>query len=217
MAIPLPLEPVHGIAAGAFSAWLSQARESLRGNGGMEVACGDCVGCCTSSYSVQLRPEDHRALARIPVELLFNPPGFPSGHMTMASLPNGACPMLDAGKCSIYDVRPQTCLDYDCRIFAAAGIEAGAGKTVINQRVREWRFDYPTDEDRLAHEAVRSAAAFIKERSDSFPGRVPSAPMGVAVLAIKAYEVFLDANVAAKSDREIARAIVDDSRKFDLG
>jgi Fe-S-cluster containining protein len=217
MANPLTSEPVHAIAAGPFCSWLSQVRESLRGNGGMEVACGDCVGCCTSSYSVQLRPEDQRALARIPVELLFSPPGFPRGHMTMTPLPNGACPMLDAGKCSIYDVRPQTCLDYDCRIFAAAGLEAGAGKTVINRRVREWRFAYPTDDDRRAHAAVRSAAAFIRQRADSFPGRVPTAPMGIAVLAIKAYQVFLDPSLAAKSDQEIAHAVVDAHRAFDLG
>jgi hypothetical protein len=37
------------------------------------------------------------------------------------------------------------------------------------------------------------------------------------VLAIKAYKVFLDPKVATQSDQEIARAIVDDSRRFDLG
>lgn len=217
MAIPLPEEPLNHVAAGAFGSWLAQARESLRGNGGMEVPCGDCVGCCTSGYSVQLRPEDQRALARIPVKLLVSPAGFPEGHMTLPSLANGACPMLEAGKCTVYDVRPQTCLDYDCRIFAAAGIEAGEGKAVINRRVREWRFSYPDDADQRAHEAVRSAARFIRERSNSFPGRVPTAPMGVAVLAIKAYAVFLDPHVATKHDCELADAIVAASRAFDQG
>ncbi len=110
---------------------------------------------------MQLRPEDKPALAVIPAELLINAPGFQPGHKTMAALPNGHCPMLQEGRCSIYRHRPQTCLDYDCRIFAAAGIDAGgADKTVINQRVRAWRFTYPTQEDELAHRAVRAAASF---------------------------------------------------------
>lgn len=123
--------------------------------------------------------------------------------------------MLAAGKCTVYDVRPQTCLDYDCRIFAAAGIEAGEGKTVINRRVRGWRFSYASDADKRAHEAVRSAAVFIRERSSSFAGRVPTAPMGIAVLAIKAYAIFLDPDVASKNDRDLAKAIGAASRAFD--
>jgi hypothetical protein len=123
--------------------------------------------------------------------------------------------MLAAGKCTIYRERPQTCLDYDCRIFAAAGIDAGgADKAVINRRVRAWRFTYPTAADRLAHNAVQSAAAFIQERRASFPSRVPTAPMGIAVLAIKVYTVFLDAGIETLGDLEIARAIVKTDRAF---
>ena len=51
--------------------------------------------------------------------------------------------MLSCGNCTIYAQRPQTCLDYDCRVFAAAGIDAGgADKAVINRRVHEWRFRF---------------------------------------------------------------------------
>lgn len=124
--------------------------------------------------------------------------------------------MLDAGKCSIYRNRPQTCLDYDCRIFAAAGIDAGGeDKAVINKRVREWRFTYPTQSDRREHEAVRSAASFIRERSDSFAVRVPTAPMGIAVFAIKAYTVFLDRSPETRSATEVAAAIMAAVRTFD--
>ncbi len=107
--------------------------------------------------------------------------------------------MLDDGKCSIYSVRPQTCLDYDCRIFAAAGIDAGEGKVVINKRVHEWRFSYPERTDELEHAAVRAAAAFIRDKRDSFTVRVPAGPMGIAVFAIKGYEVFLDREIGAKT------------------
>lgn len=144
--------------------------------------------------------------------------GLPPGHTMMGYLPDGTCPMLKAGNCSIYLQRPQTCRDYDCRIFAAAGIEAGAGKNVINQRVREWRFSYPSEQDRRQHSAVLAAASFIRKKRSSFPGeRAPTAPTGIAVLAIKVYSVFLDADVQAKSDAEIATAIIDASRKFDAG
>ena len=112
----------NSVAAGPFGSWLAQFRASLRGNQGSEVPCGDCTGCCISGYSIQLRPQDERALARIPAELLVQAPGFPRGHLTMAPRPDGTCQMLNAGKCSIYEDRPQTCLDYDCRIFTAAGV-----------------------------------------------------------------------------------------------
>ena len=121
--------------------------------------------------------------------------------------------MLHAGRCTIYHVRPQTCLDYDCRIFAAAGIDAG--KPVIDKRVREWRFSYPSEMDRLKHEAVQAAASFIRHRRDSFSVRVPTAPMGVAVFAIKAYAVLLDPDVKAKAPEDVARAMTDAIRMFD--
>ena len=213
---PLSAKPENEVAAGPFRDWLAQARSSLRGSGGVEVPCGNCTGCCTSSYSVQLRPEDQRALVKIPAQFLVSAPGFHRAQMTMRALPDGTCPMLDGGRCSIYRERPQTCLDYDCRIFAAAGIDAGgADKAVINRRVHEWRFTYPTEADRLAHSAVRAAATFIRERQTSFRSRIPTAPMGVAVLAIKAFAVFLDPLLQMKSDLEIANAIIDASREFD--
>jgi hypothetical protein len=206
------------VAAGPFSAWLQKMRRSLLGNEGMDVPCGDCVGCCVSGYSVQLRPEDHRAAARIPATFVVSAPGFAKGHLTVRPLSNGLCPMLEESKCSIYADRPQTCLDYDCRIFAAAGIDAGGDdKPVINKRVREWRFSYPEQTDLREHEAVRAAAAFIRDRRDSFHVRVPAGPMGIAVFAIKAYSVFLDPQLAAKSDEVVACAIIAAVRAFDAG
>jgi hypothetical protein len=201
------------VAAGPFGDWLRRMRRSLQGDEGMDVPCGDCVGCCVSGYSVQLRPEDAAARAQIPAELLVSPPGFPAGHLTVPPKPDGLCPMLHAGRCTIYHVRPQTCLDYDCRIFAAAGIDAG--KPIIDKRVREWRFSYPTESDRLEHEAVRAAASFIREHRDSFNVRVPTAAMGIAVFAIKAYEVFLNQTTEARSHKDIARAIFNAIRMFD--
>jgi len=204
------------VEAGPFGDWLAKFRASLRGTQGSEVPCGDCTGCCISGYSIQLRPQDERALARIPAELLVQAPGFPRGHLTMPPRPDGVCQMLDAGKCTIYADRPQTCLDYDCRIFTAAGLEAG--KAVIDRRVRQWRFTYPTRADREAHDAVLAAAAFIRNKRESFPAnRAPTAPTGIAVLAIKVYGVFLEPGAVSRSDTDIATAMVEASRTFDAG
>jgi hypothetical protein len=210
-------ESVRSIAAGAFAAWLHQARESLRSDVGSDVPCGDCVGCCVSSYFIPIRPRDSAAFAHIPAEYLVTAPGQPVGHRMLGYLEDGKCPMLSAGKCSIYAHRPQTCRDYDCRIFAAAGIDAGGpDKSVINDRVRAWRFSYPTDEDLRLHEAVKAAATFIREHRADFPGgRAPTAPTGIAVLAIKTYAVFLDPNVGNRSPENVAMSIIKASGEFD--
>lgn len=205
------------VAAGYFGEWLQQARSALQGHGGTQVPCGECTGCCTSGYSIQLRPEDGEARKRIPANLLVTAPGFSSGSKTMPALADGLCPMLQAGKCSIYAHRPQTCLDYDCRIFAAAGIDAGGpDKAVINKRVREWDFFYESESARQMHRAVQQAADFIREKRDRFPGgRVPTAPTGVAVLALKTYTVFMDAGTEDRSDGQVAADIVAAGRAFD--
>lgn len=206
------------VPAGAFGAWLARFRESLRSDIGTDVPCGDCVGCCVSSYFIPVRPKDTAALDAIPAKWLVGAPNQP-GHFMMGYREDGACPMLNAGKCSIYEHRPQTCRDYDCRVFAAAGIDAGGpDKHVINKRVREWRFTYESDADRAAHRAVQAAAAFIRDKRDCFPAsRAPTSPSGIAVLAAKTYAVFLRDDIEAKSDTEIALEIIKASGEFDAG
>jgi Fe-S-cluster containining protein len=212
---PLADNPDQIIAAGPFGQWLRQARAALRGNGGMEVPCGECVGCCTSGYSILLRPHD-AALDVVPVKFLSSAPGMAYPHAKMNPLASGHCPMFQQGKCSIYAQRPQTCLDYDCRVFAAAGIPTGDNRPVINQRIREWRFTYESERDRQAHVAVQSAAAFISEHTAAFPANwLPNNPSGIAVLAVKVYEVFLDAERMTDHDVESALAIVKASGEFD--
>jgi uncharacterized protein len=205
------------IDAGEFGAWLLQTMAVLRGTAGADVPCGSCVGCCVSSYFIPVRAQDTAARARIAPELLVHAPGQPPDHHMLGYRADGHCPMLEQGRCTIYDDRPQTCRDYDCRIFTAAGIEAGgADKHVINTRVRAWRFRYRDEGERRAHDALRAAAAFIRDHGASFPGgRGPTAPTGIAVLALKAHAIFLDPDTAARPAAETARAIIEASRVFD--
>lgn len=207
-------QPSHPVDAGPFGAWLEAFRASLRGRAGTDVPCGDCVGCCISSYSILVRPEDTRALAVIPAHLLTNVPSLGSGVKAMGYYPDGTCPMLNDGRCSIYEHRPQTCRDYDCRVFAAAGIDAG--KAAIDKRVHEWRFTYESEADRAAHEAIRSTAAFIRNEGAKFPEhRFPKNASGIAVMAVKGYEVFLATGVEARSAAEIAQGLAEANRRFD--
>src|SRR4051812_30581885 len=61
--------------AGNFSEWLRAMRGALAGGPGMDVACGDCVGCCTSSYFIKIRAHETRALAAIDPRHLADAPG----------------------------------------------------------------------------------------------------------------------------------------------
>lgn len=142
--------------AGDFSRWLSEIREALRGDRTAQVPCGSCTACCTSFQFVHVGPDETDTLAHIPRELLFPAPGKGPGHVVLGYDQRGHCPMLIDGRCSIYDHRPQTCRSYDCRVFAAAGVEAD--QPAIARRAREWKFDYPEPGDRALHEAVRSRA-----------------------------------------------------------
>jgi uncharacterized protein len=213
MTAPASTPPVAELPAGAFLDWLRHFRASLLGNQGSDVPCGDCRGCCISGYSVQIRPHDTGARALIPGELLARVQGFARDELTMAARPDGTCPMLRDNECSIYESRPQTCRDYDCRVFAASAI--GPDKLVIHQRVSQWRFSYPTELDRKAHSAVLAAADFIRTKRSSFPNRrAPLGPSGISVLACESYSVFLQPDIHEKPDIEVARLILDASREF---
>jgi hypothetical protein len=203
----------EGLPAGDFSQWLRDMRTALAGRGGMDVACGDCRGCCVSSYYVKVRAHETAALARIgEANLEPGPPGDP-GSRLLGYRDNGHCRMLVDGHCSIYEDRPETCRGYDCRVFTAAGMNAGPDKPVINERVARWRFDYGSEPGRSEHRAVTAAASFLRQHPVRFAGgHVPSRPAEIAVLAVKAYEVFLE---PPADDRDIAAAIVGRVQEFD--
>lgn len=212
------------LSAGDFSAWLLHTRNSLLSGIGTDVACGECIGCCSSSYFIHIKPHETKTLSRIRKDLLVDAPGLPVGNVLMGYDKDGRCPMLSNRQCTIYADRPHTCRHYDCRIFTAAGIAAGdKDKDQINQRVQRWKFSYPAATDRTEHVAVMKAAEFIRQHAASFPGgRVPDNPSQLAILALKVYVVFLDntnesKTASASRNTLTAKAIMDASRKFDAG
>jgi uncharacterized protein len=204
--------------AGIFSEWLQRTLASLRSGGTADVACGNCTGCCSSSQFIHIEPSETKAIKRITPRHLAPAPGMPSGHMLMGYDKKGLCPMMVDGKCTVYEVRPRTCRVYDCRVFTAAGIPAGGeDKAAINERVKNWRFSYPSSRDRDEQGAVKAAAKFIRLNPKLFPGgRIPSQPSQLAILALKVHQVFLPSPQASpRTDRQIADAVIEASRAFD--
>lgn len=224
------MEPQRDLPAGDFSAWLGRIREALLTEGGTDVDCRECDACCSSSYFIRIRPEETRTLDRIRDELLVPAPGLPEGNVVLGYDDNGRCPLLGDGLCSIYEHRPLTCRNYDCRVFAAAGIAAGGrDRAKITERARRWDFGYPTPRDRREHAAVQTAAHFIQSHAEHFPGgAIPRDPSQLAILAIKAHGVFLEEDRVPSegdpasavtgggpTDAELADAVVRACGEFD--
>jgi uncharacterized protein len=204
--------------AGEFSPWLRNVRRAQKlkvlGN---DVPCGECIACCRASLFIHIRPEESDTLKHIPKPLLFPAPGLPKGHVLLGFHQKGECPMLKDNKCSIYEHRPRTCRDFDCRVFAATGVTIdGVGpQSEIARRARSWRFSFSSEEDRRQFSAVQTAAAFLQEQRDAFPeGALPHAPVQLAALALEVYEVFYEraqaqsANIAEPDRSEIVRAVL---------
>lgn len=164
------------------------------GNGAADVPCGECRGCCRSSIFIHIKPEETETIRRVPRALLFPAPGLPKGHMLMGYSGKGECPMLVNNQCSIYEDRPQTCRDYDCRIFPATGIAVDRqAQPEIAKRVREWAFTYESENAREEHRTLQLAAAFLANNRDLFPkGTVPDYPVQVAALAVEIHRLITD-------------------------
>jgi Fe-S-cluster containining protein len=163
---------------------------------------------------IHIRPEETKTLQRIPRQLLFPAPGQPKGHVLMGYTDEGRCPMLVNNECSIYEDRPQTCRDYDCRVLAAAGVAVDPHlQAEIADRIQAWAFDYESDASREEHRIVKEAAAFLQRNRDLFPqGSVPTYPVQLAALAVRIYrhfgELMAQQDASPMADAEIARAIV---------
>jgi len=196
--------------AGGFSDWLRGTETSFRsGKGGADVPCGTCTACCRSSLFIHINPEETETIRRIPRALLFPAPGLPEGNLFMGYDDNGRCPMLFDDKCSIYEHRPQTCRDYDCRLFAATGVPIDrATQPDIARRVQEWVFKYEAEGSREEHAALQEAAAFLQKNKSLFPqGSLPTHPGRLAILAVRVYRLFANMTAKARDDAAIADAI----------
>lgn len=209
-----PDSSARDLPAGDFGEWIERMRSALRHEADADVPCGDCCACCSTSHFVHIGPDEREALAATPGELLFAAPGLPRGHVVLPFDDRGRCPLLDeGGRCTIYDHRPLTCRTYDCRVFAAAGIDAD--RPEITERARRWRFACTAPGDARRRLAVAAAARWISTHAAAFPGSaVPDDPAQLAVLAVRVADVFLPGGPAAVAtdDVHVAAAIVEAAR-----
>lgn len=149
--------------AGDFSTWLRGMRVALRDAGDATVPCDGCTACCRSSQFVNIAPDEYDTLAHVPRALLFPAPGPSEGHVVLGYDERGHCPMLVDGACSIYEHRPRTCRTYDCRVFAATGVESD--KLLIADRVARWCFTFADDDARAEYDTLRAAAECVDGRN----------------------------------------------------
>lgn len=198
--------------AGPFSVWLDGMLAALRGEVDADVPCGTCTACCTSSQFVHVARDEHATLARIPPELRFPAPGLPPGHVVLPYDERGHCPMLVDGACSIYEDRPRTCRTYDCRVFAAAGVEPDPDtQPAIAVRVAGWRFTVDGPEARARADAVRNAATYLDGHRAELPrGSAPVNRTQLAVLAVEVHDAF---NGPEPPDPAVVAAAVDRVRR----
>lgn len=178
--------------AGEFSVWLDEFTRTMKGKGSVDVPCGECVACCTSSQFVLIRPADTEALRAIRRELMCPTPGLPKGHYLLGYDVDGCCPMFQEDRCSIYEIRPETCRQYDCRVLTATGEPASEESADINKQVRTWKFRYTTKASEEAQKAVLVAIRFLTENTMKFPeGYIPRSKSQLAAMAIRVHAEFV--------------------------
>ena len=192
-------------SAGDISAWLVSTEATARGDADADVDCDGCTGCCASSQFVHVGPDETAALDAIPSELLFPAPGLPDGYLLMGHDERGRCPMLGDDGCTIYASRPVTCRAFDCRVFAATGVDPDPAKPLIADPASCWAFT--ADDERGAAElaALRSAAAFVeRHRDDPLFAAARHSATGHAVLAVEIHERFIGEQ---RPDAEVIEAL----------
>jgi uncharacterized protein len=178
-----PLEPVR------FAVWLRATLETLLRDTPADVPCGPCNACCRTFHQLHIRPGEKRARRRLPKEYLSVARGLPPGYLLLGYTEQGACPVLVDGRCTIYEDRPLVCRTYDCRLYAATGVEPDRAE--IAAQVGRWRFAYPDAEDRELQEAVLAALSFIRRTPSCLPGEAARRqPIRLATLSVVAHELF---------------------------
>ena len=190
--------------AGDLGQWVTRMERALAGAESADVPCGGCTACCRSSQFVHVGPEETATLARIPRAVRFPAPGLPPGHWVLGYDAQGRCPMLGPDGCSIYEDRPRACRTYDCRLFAATGVDPGATRPEIAARVARWRFSCAGPETATTAAALRAAGDFLAARRGEWPGEVPvgEAPLALAVLEV--HDLFVRSDPAT-GDRELVQ------------
>jgi Fe-S-cluster containining protein len=165
--------------AGDFGRWFAAFRKARSEGASVGVPCGSCVACCESGQLIPVEADETDTLAHLSPGALAPMRGHPGTHALRHDA-SGRCLQLVDGRCSIYPHRPRACRMYDCRIFAAAGIQPDS--PLIAAAAQRWRFSYASADARRSHDDVRTAAVLL-----GFPGGLtaPASPTQHALAAVE--------------------------------
>jgi len=189
--------------APAFRAWLEATLATLHDDEPADVPCGACNACCRTFHQIHIRPGEKRARKRLPRDYLSVARGLPPGYLLLGYTEAGACPVLVGGRCTIYEDRPLVCRTYDCRLYAASGVEPDHAE--IAEQVRRWRFEYPWPDDRERQDAVLAAVRFIRETPACLPSEAARGQaIRLATLAVVTHELFLPGATLGMRRRPVA-------------
>lgn len=134
--------------AGSVTGFIRRiARETLEGE--IKVPCGTCNRCCRAPdfYVDKLSLEEEKRL---------HTTVHPKLGIVLDKNGDGSCVYLIEGKCSIYSERPLGCRMFDCRMGSLTGILPSNDPEMI-EAVGQWRFSYPTKDDRDTESALKFA------------------------------------------------------------
>lgn len=148
----------------------------------MPVDCAGCARCCRSAFLVKLRPEE---AARLPHDV--------RDGAAYLQHRGRDCVMFDAetNRCSIYEDRPVSCRQYDCRPLWLAGLRNRQRGQEINERLEAWRTEVHSDVD-LGVVAV----VWLKARSLYAQEENPDVGL-IAGAAVMAATLMSDAELAS--------------------
>jgi hypothetical protein len=77
-------------------------------------------------------------------------------------------------------------------------------KPQIAEQAQRWKFEYPTEDDRLRHLAVKAAARFLREHPELFARGGAANATQLAVCAIRIHQVFVDHGLVGDDATRIA-------------
>lgn len=164
----------HFRYTGDLQSWLQDTLNAFSTGQGASVPCGDWKACCRAGYFIPVHRHEWSTRAAIHARLLVTPPAHcdDGNYQLISTIRCGHCALLKEDACSIYRERPQTCRDYDYRLFASSGLLSGHGE--IDQQIARGRFHYGNEESRHTHAASRATTGFGINHAGAFPeGRVP--------------------------------------------